>query len=198
MGGVRGSQRVAAGLVILFLTSLLPVINIGADELLSDTEETGFKASTLGQATSITVGSWPDGANQRVSLGVPDGHAIESLQLGIEASDLSDSVASSWSEVGDFDQGSVYDGMDVNASSLHDPASGLGVTISNLAPLNPSGVWPGLLTGLLLQTPVSEGNNWPKQAPSPTIKSHRMTLDVSLTPCLIWNLPIQRFLRGQL
>ena len=118
MRGGQGSQRVAAGLVILFLMSLLPAMNIGHGEALFDTEETGSKASTLGQATSITVGSWPDGANQRVSLSVPDGHAIESLELGIEASDLSDSVASSWSEVGDFDQGSVYDGMDVNGSEL--------------------------------------------------------------------------------
>ena len=118
MRGGQGSQRVAAGLVILFLMSLLPAMNIGHGEALFDTEETGSKASTLGQATSITVGSWPDGANQRVSLSVPDGHAIESLELGIEASGLSDSVASSWSEVGDFDQGSVYDGMDVNGSEL--------------------------------------------------------------------------------
>ena len=86
--------------------------------LSGDEPSTPFEASTLGQATAITVGSWPDGANQRVSISVPDGHAIETLELGIEASDLSDSVASSWTEEGVFDQGSVYDGMDVNGSEL--------------------------------------------------------------------------------
>lgn len=119
---MRGAQRsgvIAAGLVTLFLISLVPLIHPPTVQPLSEDEPSApFEASTLGQATAITVGSWPDGANQRVSISVPDGHAIETLELGIEASDLSDSVASSWTGAGDFDQGSVYDGMDVNGSEL--------------------------------------------------------------------------------
>ena len=119
MRGAHRSGFIAAGLVVLFLLSLVPVLHPEpVQSLLSDDSSANLEASTLGQATSLTVGSWPDGANQRVTISVPDGHAIESLGLEIEASDLSESVATSWNEVGDFDQGSVYDGMDVNASSL--------------------------------------------------------------------------------
>ena len=119
MRGAHRSGYIAAGLVILFLLSLIPVLHPEPVQPLSEDDfSADFEASTLGQATTLTVGSWPDGANQRVTISVPDGHAVESLGLDIKASDLSDSVATSWDEVGDFDRGSVYDGMDVNASSL--------------------------------------------------------------------------------
>ena len=119
MRGAHRSSVVAAGLVTLFLFSLIPLIHPPTVQPLPEDEiSSPFEASTLGQATAITVGSWPDGANQRVSISVPDGHAIESLDLDIAASDLSDSVGSSWTDAGDFDQGSVYDGMDVNGSEL--------------------------------------------------------------------------------
>ena len=101
MRGAHRSGFIAAGLVVLFLLSLVPVLHPEpVQSLLSDDSSANLEASTLGQATSLTVGSWPDGANQRVTISVPDGHAIESLGLEIEASDLSESVATSWNEVG--------------------------------------------------------------------------------------------------
>lgn len=100
MRGAHRSGIIAAGLVILFLLSLVPVLHPEPVQSLSnDGPSADFEASTLGQATTLTVGSWPDGANQRVTISVPDGHAVESLGLDIEASDLSDSVATSWNEV---------------------------------------------------------------------------------------------------
>ena len=144
---MRGGQRggiIAAGLVTLFLFSLIPALHpVPIQSLSGDTPSADFEASTLGQATAITVGSWPDGANQRVSISVPDGHAIESLDLEIAASDLSDSVASSWTDAGDFNQGAIYDGMDVNSSELALLPQGWTYDFEGVNPftLAPTNVW---------------------------------------------------------
>ena len=57
-------------------------------------------------------------ANQRVELSVPDGHSIKSVDLNITAGTLGNSIATNLSQLGDFDGNAVYDGMDVNKSSL--------------------------------------------------------------------------------
>ena len=107
---------VSLGLVALFLLSLAPIQNSDAGS--TDTQPTRSHATPLGQASTLTIGSWPDGANERVELSVPDGHSIKSLELGLEATTLTNSLASSMDSAGDFDANSVYDGMDVNKSSL--------------------------------------------------------------------------------
>ena len=107
---------VALGLVLLFVLSLVPMSHnapqaLPKDDLLKET-------TPLGQAEKLTIGSWPDGASQRVEVSVPDGHSIKSIDLDISASTLTNSMASVLTDVGDFDGNAVYDGMDVNKSSL--------------------------------------------------------------------------------
>lgn len=107
---------VALGLVLLFVLSLLPMTHevhdvLEIDELLNET-------TPLGQAETLTIGSWPDGANQKVEVSVPDGHSIQSLDLDLSASPLANRMSSVLTEYGDFAGNTVYDGMDVNKSSL--------------------------------------------------------------------------------
>ena len=107
---------VALGLVLLFVLSLVPMTHDAPQAL---PKGDLFKETTpLGQAEKLTIGSWPDGASQRVEVSVPDGHSIKSIDLDISASTLTNSMASMLTDVGDFDGNAVYDGMDVNKSSL--------------------------------------------------------------------------------
>ena len=108
---------VAFGLVALFLVSLAPLTHHQGSALGLETEQ--HESTPLGQSQKLTIGSWPDGANQRVELSVPDGHSIKSVDLNITAGTLGNSIATNLSQLGDFDGNTVYDGMDVNKSSLH-------------------------------------------------------------------------------
>ena len=107
---------VAFGLVALFLVSLAPLTHHQGRALGLETEQ--HESTPLGQSQKLTIGSWPDGANQRVELSVPDGHSIKSVDLNITAGTLGNSIATNLSQLGDFDSNTVYDGMDVNKSSL--------------------------------------------------------------------------------
>ena len=115
MRGSAANVVLVTGMICLLFFSTLPLQNppaeIGDRHLVSE-------STPVGQATKLTIGSWPDGANQRVQLAVPDGHAIKSIDMSIEASTLSNSVATTLTDAGDFDANSVYDGMDANTSTL--------------------------------------------------------------------------------
>ena len=106
----------ATGLVLLFLLSLVPAVHPIHGEPLQEAPAEGL--APLGQLQTLTIGSWPDGANQRVEVSVPDGYAIKSLDLDLVAGTLQQPMGSVLTDVGDFDRNSVYDGMDVNKSSL--------------------------------------------------------------------------------
>ena len=69
----------ATGLVLLFLLSLVPAVHPIHGEPLQEAPAEGL--APLGQLQTLTIGSWPDGANQRVEVSVPDGYAIKSLDL---------------------------------------------------------------------------------------------------------------------
>jgi hypothetical protein len=75
-------------------------------------------AVTLGLAEGVTIGSFPDGASTKIELEIPDGEAIQGLDLEIESARLQSSMANSWTDANDFSTGAVYDGMDVNGTSL--------------------------------------------------------------------------------
>jgi hypothetical protein len=113
--GRRGSV-VAMGLVALFLVSLLPLFPASADD--GFTAYDAQRSTPLGQATTLTIGSWPDGANERVKISVPDGESLKSVGIGLESNVLPMSLGMSLNGAGDFAGNAVYDGMDVNSSSL--------------------------------------------------------------------------------
>ncbi|RJU91428.1 MAG: hypothetical protein DWC01_03780, partial [Candidatus Poseidoniales archaeon] len=91
---------------------------IKSSPTLVDDEALIAPSTPIGQTTTLTIGSWPDGANERVSVAVGDGYAIKSMDLEIQPNTLQNSLASTMTNAGDFDDNSVFDGMDVNKSSL--------------------------------------------------------------------------------
>ena len=105
----------ALSMVALFLLSMLPLEHAPTGPLQAVNPS---QTTPIGQATKLTIGSWPDGANQRIQVDVPEGHSIKSMDLDLEPSVLPSSLASTLTDVGDFDGNAVYDGMDVNQTSL--------------------------------------------------------------------------------
>ncbi|MFL2948876.1 MAG: hypothetical protein ACJZ40_00615 [Candidatus Poseidoniaceae archaeon] len=117
--GSAGSVRFhAVAMVTLFVLSTLLLGYTPSDASSLGAQQNAHEAVTLGQAESITIGSFPDGASTKVELEIPDGEAIQGIDIDVEHARLQSSMAASWTESNDFSNGAVYDGMDVNGSSL--------------------------------------------------------------------------------
>jgi hypothetical protein len=178
MGQPLRKAPLGVALVLLMLASMFPPEPVPYE---MGEQTVPDHATPLGQATKLTVGSWPDGANQRVQLSVPDGHAIMSLGLGLEASTLTNTLANSMTDAGDFDTSAPYDGMDVNASELkllpqdwiYDFESG---TFAQEWTLSGSSNW-AIQSGSNLQ-----GARWAKAGSISHNQQSIMTLDVSQLP----------------
>lgn len=117
-----GAERLATfrsfALVTLFVLSVMMQGYTPTESTTIDSDPAVNRAVTIGQAESITVGSYPDGASTKIELEVPDGTAIQGLDVDIEPARLPSSMATSWTDSNDFSSGSVYDGVDVNGTSL--------------------------------------------------------------------------------
>ena len=85
------------------------------DRLYSDDSQI---SNTLGQEEKIAIGSYPDGAVEKVMITVPDGQVVQSMNIDLESADLATSTAYSFSESVDFASSSSYGGVNVNTSSL--------------------------------------------------------------------------------
>ena len=118
MGADTGCRYVAFALVFVFLISSFAGLISDQDSSDLDLQTTKSASTPIGQSSLLTVGSFPDGSNQKVSISVPDGEAIQSLDLSIEAATLTTSTAFSWDDSPDYSTDTVYDGMDVNGTSL--------------------------------------------------------------------------------
>jgi len=118
MGADTSCRSAAITLVFIFLVSSFAglIYNHENDTLLDQSVQSA--STPIGQSSLLTVGSFPDGSNQKVSISVPDGEAIQTLDLNVEAATLTTSTAFSWDESTDYASGTVYDGMDVNGTSL--------------------------------------------------------------------------------
>ena len=118
MGNDRWAAFRSVAVVSLFVLSTLLLGYTPPNASTLEIDSSAQNAITLGQAESITIGSFPDGASTKVNLEIPDGEAIQGIDIEIEPSRLSSSMAQSWTESNAFSTGTVYDGMDVNGSSL--------------------------------------------------------------------------------
>ena len=85
------------------------------NRLYSDNPQT---SNTLGQEEKIAIGSYPDGAVEKVMITVPDGQVVQSMNIDLKSADLATSTAYSFSESVDFASSTSYDGVNVNTSSL--------------------------------------------------------------------------------
>ena len=119
MGVTRGNANHCLAVVILFLLSTLMHGYAPPSSPLSSDSNPPFETPTaIGQSSIVSIGSYPDGANSKIKIGVPDGKALETLNLNIESAPLVSSTGFSITESVDFSTNTVYDGVDVNGSSL--------------------------------------------------------------------------------
>ena len=119
MGSVRAMPLRCFAVVTLFLLStLMQAYSVVPEENLSETEVSLKTPTPMGQSNLLSIGSFPDGANSNTRIGVADGEAIQSLDLNLESARLPSSTGYSLTESLDFSTNTLYDGVDVNGSSL--------------------------------------------------------------------------------
>ena len=119
MGSVRAMPLRCFAVVTLFLLSMLMQgYAITPEEVLPDDEASLNTPTQIGQSHLLSIGSFPDGANANTRIAVLEGEAIQSLDLNLESARLPSSTGYSLTESSDFSTNTVYDGVDVNDSSL--------------------------------------------------------------------------------
>ncbi len=119
MGQLNRRGFSAVGLIVLFLISTQGQLIGGNSSNNPLFDEPVIDSTTpIGQATTVSIGSFPDGAVEKVSVSVPDGEVVQTMSLGFESSPLSTSTSFSLAETSDFAASQSYSGVDVNSSSL--------------------------------------------------------------------------------
>lgn len=119
MGSVRAMPVRCVAVVALFLLStLLQGYTLQTDESYFDEATPSSAPTQIGQSNLLSIGSFPDGANTNTRLGVLDGEAIQSLDVDIDSANLASSTGYSLTDSLDFSRNALYDGVDVNGSSL--------------------------------------------------------------------------------
>ena len=119
MGQINRSFFSAVGIVILFiLSSQMIIITEKSSEIAYLTDTVVESTTPIGQSTTVSIGSFPDGAVEKVSVSVPDGEVVQTLSIGVESSSLPTSTAFSFTDTSDFSASQYYSGVDVNSSSM--------------------------------------------------------------------------------
>ena len=119
MGHSKRGVFSALALVTLFILSVQSYMFTENFEESSQLNEFYIDSSTpIGQSTTVSIGSFPDGAVEKVSVSVPDGEVVQTLGLDVESASLPTSTAFSISKPLDFSSSQYYSGVNVNGSSL--------------------------------------------------------------------------------
>ena len=119
MGGRSRNVMVVGLMLSVFLISLgSPLVdNTAQDIVFSD--ESVSNVTPTGQSNIVSIGSYPDGVNDAISINVPNGEAVTSIDLSLDENVLPVSAAKVWDSSVDYDHPqAVYDGVDVNGTSL--------------------------------------------------------------------------------
>ena len=116
MGKGGSRQGLALFMLLLFAISTQSYYFTENTNTLEDTYEDSL--NTLGQEEKIAIGSFPDGAVEKVKISVPDGQVVQSMNIDLESADLATSTAYSISDSAQFASSTFYTGVNVNTSSL--------------------------------------------------------------------------------
>ena len=116
MGGRIGRQAITVFMLVLFSISTQSYYFSNDSNVFDDKES--ITSKVLGQEEKIAIGSYPDGAVEKVIISVPDGQVVQSMNLDLEGADLATSTSFSFTESVDFSSSNYYDGVNVNTSSL--------------------------------------------------------------------------------
>ncbi len=116
MGRVQRNRIVVSLLLSVLLFSLLSPMFGPVKELEFTTSS---EATPVGQTTTVSIGSYPDGVNDATSISVPSGEALSGIELSLDEGVLPVSAAKMFDSAADYGHSqAVYDGMDVNNSVL--------------------------------------------------------------------------------
>ena len=116
MGGRFGRPAVAIFMLVLFAISTQSYYFSNHDAKLI--EEVNETSEVLGQEKKIAIGSYPDGAVDKVKVSIPEGQVVQGMNIDIASADLATSTAYSITESADFSRSTSYSGVNVNTSSL--------------------------------------------------------------------------------
>ena len=119
MGGRSRNVMVVGLMLSVFLISLgSPLVDNTSQDLVFE-DVSVSNATPTGQSNIVSIGSYPDGVNDVISINVPSGEAITSIDLSLDENVLPVTAAKVWDSPADYDHSAaVYDGMDVNNSVL--------------------------------------------------------------------------------
>ena len=116
MGRGQQSALIASVLLAIFFFSLASPMVGPAIEL---EQYTSNNSTPIGQTSTVSIGSYPDGLNDATSISIPSGEALSGIELSLGEGVLPVSAAKVFDSSADYGHSSaVYDGMDVNKSAL--------------------------------------------------------------------------------
>ena len=96
MGGRRRNVLVASLLLSVFLISLgSPLVDNTAQDLVFE-DNVVSNATPTGQSNIVSIGSYPDGVNDAISINVPSGEAVASIDLSLDENVLPVTAAKVW------------------------------------------------------------------------------------------------------
>ena len=96
MGERHGRQSLAVFMLVLFAISTQSYYFSDSGNRLHP--DNPVASNTLGQEEKIAIGSYPDGAVEKVMITVPDGQVVQSMNIDLESADLATSTAYSFTE----------------------------------------------------------------------------------------------------
>ena len=83
MGKGGSRQGLALFMLLLFAISTQSYFFTENTNTLEDTNNDSL--NTLGQEEKIAIGSFPDGAVEKVKISVPDGQVVQSMNIDLES-----------------------------------------------------------------------------------------------------------------
>ena len=117
MGSAAGGKVLAITMLLIFAVST-QINYFDNQEEVTLEEIITNQATPLGQPTTVSIGSYPDGAVEKVSVAIPDGQVVQTMSVDMEPSGLSTSTAYSFTDASDFSSSTLFEGVNVNTSSL--------------------------------------------------------------------------------
>ena len=180
MGSAAGGKVLAITMLLIFAISTQISYFDNHDRQIID-EIIVNHATPLGQSTTVSIGSYPDGAVEKVSVAVPDGQVVQTMSVDMEPSSLSTSTAYSFTDASDFSRSTSFNGVNVNTSSLSllpqewswDFESGS---------FGPEWSLSGVSNWLIQTTNVLSGSQTAKAGTISSNQETTLTLDVSTIP----------------
>ena len=105
MGGVQQNRVIVSLLLSILVFSLLSPMAEPTDEL---EENTVSNSTPIGQTTTVSIGSYPDGVNDATSVSVPSGEALSGIELSLDEGVLPVSASKMFDSPAEYDLSLIH------------------------------------------------------------------------------------------